>query len=153
MSDSRKNASTNLNDLTPEQLEFKLLDLPSLIGDVANRLTAIRHEKRKLERRIEGVEAASHTSALSMDEYKGLKNAEDRKAFLRMRLEANENWQTMIGRFETLQGTVEKYVAEREQLDDEHKSIRALLEGRHARILERVLSDAMLVNAVRKVSA
>ncbi|NJK42967.1 MAG: hypothetical protein HC933_00715 [Pleurocapsa sp. SU_196_0] len=142
-----------LTELTPEQLEFRLLELPALIADVSGRLTALRAEKRTLERTLEGIEAASHTSALSMEDYKALRNAEDRKAFLRMRLEANENWQAKMHRLEQLQATIEKYNAEREQFDDEHKSIRATLEGRYAQIIEKALTDAMLTNAVRRVAA
>jgi hypothetical protein len=142
----------SLPTLTLEQQQARLLELPGLIHVPASRLTALLAEKRPLEVRIEGLEAANHTHAMQLEDYKALKNADDRKAYLRMRLEANENWQQMTARHRTLAATIDKYRAEREMLQDEHQSLRAVLQAYYVKVIEDGITDRALARLSKAVA-
>jgi hypothetical protein len=141
-----------LPQMTIDQQQARLLELPSLISVPSNQVTAFRAEKRNLERRIDGLEAASHTSALSMEDFKALKNADDRKAYLRMRLEVNENWQKMQSRLESLSASIDKYNVQKGLLEDEHQSLRAVLQSYYAKQIEEAITDNALARVRHSVA-
>jgi hypothetical protein len=83
----------------------------------------------------------------SMD-YGQAKNAEERNAIYRMKLDSSSDWIKHKDRMDSLVTGIEKHTSERDVLEHERKSLKAALEREYAAIIERVLTDEKLARAV-----
>ncbi|WP_243092572.1 hypothetical protein [Thermus hydrothermalis] len=123
--------------LDTARLVSRLVELPGLIGEVSRQLTALRAERRALERR------AAEAWARALAEAPG-KAMELREAQARLALAADPGWNRMQTRLEQLAAAIDRLQAEREALEHERKAIYGAIVARHAEVLEAALAQRFI---------
>ena len=127
----------------------RIVAIPNLMDEIGRRLVAYRAEKRKVEHQLEGLEASIRIATIGKDEYKALKNKEDRDAYYRMALDSSESWTAKRDRLDQLLTVIDKDSQARDVLDHERKALKAALERVYAEVIEAALSDKSLADAMR----
>lgn len=128
----------------------RLLELPALIDAPARRLTALRAERRKADHRLEACENRVRMACMRSDDYRTARNAQERQAIYLSQLYYDDEYQRLTNRRDELGVAIDNATADKEALEREYKALRAALEGRYAEILEAVLTDRTLAEAVAR---
>lgn len=128
----------------------RLLELPAVLDQHGKRKVALRAEKRTLERKIKAREALVRSELLELDVYRSCSNADERAAVYQAALHADPTWESLQERLESLTAGIEVAMHEEGIADHERKALKAALEREYTEIIERVLSDRMLAEAVAK---
>jgi predicted transcriptional regulator len=132
-----------------EQID-RLLALPREIARVGRQLTALRAEKRTLEDDLKRRAATVRVSARKRVEFEGLKTADAREDYLTLAVLEDTDYEEGAKRLRELQAAIDKAQTQKDELQDEHQSLRAVLEGRYADLLERALTDRQLAELVMR---
>ncbi|MDW8357865.1 hypothetical protein [Thermus sp.] len=115
----------------------RLLEIPALIGEVSRQLTALRAERRQLERVAKEVWAREFLAAQG-------RSREEREAQALARLGANPDWNRMQARLEQLAAAIDKLQGEKETLEHERKALYGAIIARHTEVLEAALASRLL---------
>lgn len=134
---------------TLKQIE-RLLALPREIARVGRQLTALRDEKRKLEEDLKKRAVAIRVRARNTVAYDQLKGADAREDWLQLQVFEDTDYEEDSRRVKQLAVAIDKAQVEKDELQDEHQSLRAALEGRYAALLERALTDRQLAELVAR---
>jgi hypothetical protein len=122
----------------------RLLALPREIARVGRQLTALRAEKRDLEVDLKKRAAQARLLARRTPEFLALKGAAAQEDFLTVAVLDDIQWENDHKRLLQLQAAIDKAQVEKDELQDEHQSLRAALEGKYAELLERALTEARM---------
>ncbi|NJK43501.1 MAG: hypothetical protein HC933_03845 [Pleurocapsa sp. SU_196_0] len=129
----------------------RMLELPKLLERAGRQIVAQRAERRTLERKLETLEASIRVRLIEQSTaFQALKNQADREAYLRDSLAKNSEWTFMRDRLESLTTAIEKAVSDKDALEHERKALKAALEREYAAIIERVLTDRQIAEAVAR---
>jgi hypothetical protein len=134
---------------TLKQIE-RLLALPREIARVGRQLTALRDEKRKLEEDLKKRAVAIRVRARNTVAYEQLAGVSAREDWLQLQVFEDTDYEEDSKRIKQLAVAIDKAQAEKDELQDEHQSLRAALEGRYAALLERALADRQLAELVAR---
>ncbi|ADH63772.1 conserved hypothetical protein [Allomeiothermus silvanus DSM 9946] len=132
---------------TLKQIE-RLLALPREIARVGRRLTALRDEKRKLEEDLKKRAVVIRVRARNTAAYEQLKGADAREDWLQLQVLEDTDYEEDSKRLKQLAVAIDKAQVEKDELQDEHQSLRAALEGRYAELLERALTEAKMAQHI-----
>lgn len=138
-----------------EQVQ-RLLELPVEIARLERQRVALRAERRSVEDRLARQRIVVLMEAFDLDpSYKVAKNQVERTVLLEGALHNDDVWSELAERVAQLTTTIERVEADLSALDHERKALKAALEREYASIIEQVLSDRMLADAVtgRRVRA
>ncbi|MCX7782221.1 MAG: hypothetical protein N2318_01080, partial [Meiothermus sp.] len=124
----------------------RLLALPREIARVGRQLTALRAEKRDLEDDLKKRAAKARLLARQTPEFAALTKAAAQEDFLTVAVFEDIQWEEDNKRLKQLQAAIDKLQVEKDELQDEHQSLRAALEGKYAELLERTLTEVKLAN-------
>ncbi|UZX15024.1 hypothetical protein KQ693_10390 [Thermus sp. PS18] len=116
------------------RLVMRLLELPGLIGEVKRQMTALRAERRELERWMEAREAQAYLEVQA-------KTDRERQARARTLLAQVPDWQKAERRLNQILTQLDKLQAELEVLEHERKAIYGALVARHTEALETALAQ------------
>jgi TPP-dependent indolepyruvate ferredoxin oxidoreductase alpha subunit len=133
-------------DPQTQQHITRLLALPREIARVGRQLTALRAEKRDLEDDLKKRAAQARLLARKTPEFAALTRAPAQEDFLTVAVFEDIEWEEDNKRLKQLQAAIDKLQVEKDELQDEHQSLRAILEGKYAELLERVLTEVKLAN-------
>jgi hypothetical protein len=133
-------------DPQTQQHITRLLALPREIARVGRQLTALRAEKRDLEDDLKKRAAKARLLARQTPEFAALTRAPAQEDFLTVAVFEDIEWEEDNKRLKQLQAAIDKLQVEKDELQDEHQSLRAILEGKYAELLERVLTEVKLAN-------
>lgn len=133
-------------DPQTQQHIARLLALPREIARVGRQLTALRAEKRDLEDALKKRAAQVRLRARQTPEFAALTKAAAQEDFLTVAVFEDIQWEEDNRRLKQLQAAIDKLQVEKDELQDEHQSLRAALEGKYAELLERTLTDLKLAN-------
>jgi septal ring factor EnvC (AmiA/AmiB activator) len=132
-----------LNPETHQQIS-RLLALPREIARVGRQLTAMRAEKRNLEDDLKKRAAQARLLSRRTPEFAALTKAAAQEDYLVVAVFEDADWEADNKRLKQLQAAIDKAQVEKDELQDEHQSLRAALEGRYAELLERALTEARM---------
>ncbi len=119
--------------LEAPRLVMRILELPGLIGEAKRQMTALRAERRELERWMEAREAQAYLEVQA-------KTERERQARARVLLAQDPEWQKAEKRLQQILVQLDKIQAELEVLEHERKAIYGALVARHAEVLETALA-------------
>ncbi|GAA6747761.1 hypothetical protein [Thermus tengchongensis] len=120
--------------LEAARLVMRILELPGLIGEVKRQMTALRAERRELERWMEAREAQAYLEAPG-------KTERERQARVKVALAQDPEWQKAEKRLQQILVQLDKLQAELEVLEHEQKAVYGALVARHAEALEAALAQ------------
>lgn len=123
--------------LETAHLVARLMELPVLIGELARQLTALRAERRALERAAKEAWARAYLAASG-------RSKEEREAAALAELAASPDWRRMQTRLEQLAAAIDKAQGEKEVLEHERKALYGAIVARHAEVLEAALAQRLL---------
>lgn len=132
---------------TQKQVE-RLLSLPREMARLGVQLTAMRAEKRQLEDDLKKRAAKARLLARQTPEFAALKGASAQEDFLTVQVFEDMDWEGDNKRLRQLQAAIDKSQTAKDELQDEHQSLRAILEAKYAALLERALTDAKLAQQI-----
>lgn len=119
------------------RLVSRLLELPALIGGLARQMTALRAERRTLERRARELWARALLAAQG-------RTAQEREAEALLALEGDPEYRRIQGRLEQIAAALDRLGAEKEELEHERKAIYGAVVARHTEVLERALAERLI---------
>lgn len=119
--------------LEAARLVMRILELPGLIGEAKRQMTALRAERRGLERWMEAREAQAYLEAPG--------KTRERQARARVLLAQDPEWQKAEKRLQQILVQLDKVQTELEVLEHERKAIYGALVARHAEVLETALAQ------------
>jgi hypothetical protein len=137
-----------LDPETQKQVE-RLLALPREMFGKGRTLTALRAEKRGLEDDLKKRAAKARLEARQTPAFSTLKGASAQEDYLTVAVFEDFEWEEGNKRLKQIQAGIDKLQNEKDELQDEHQSLRAILEAKYAQLLER-LTDRNLVDQVGK---
>lgn len=123
--------------LETARLVARLMELPALIGELARQLTALRAERRTLERAAKEAWARAYLAAPG-------RSKEEREAAALAELAASPDWRRLQARLEQLAAAIDKAQGEKEALEHERKALYGAIVARHAEVLEAALAQRLL---------
>jgi predicted nucleic acid-binding Zn-ribbon protein len=122
--------------LEAQRLVGRLLELPALIRKVGERLTALRAERRAVERELKDREARAYLAAEG-------RSAQEREARARVLLAQDPEYQALVKRLDQLHAAIDVATEEKNALEHERKAIYGALVDRHAQALEMALAQGL----------
>lgn len=126
----------------------RIVELPALIFEEGKKLAGLRADRRVKERQIKAREALLRKELMDLEEYQACKNNDERDALVDHSKYTDPGWEVMQERLEQLVAMIEHSTNRKEALDHERKALKAALEREYAEIIERVLQDKALADAV-----
>lgn len=128
----------------------RILELPPLIEAEGRKLAGLRAERRVQERKLKAREALLRKELMELGEYQEAKNNDERTALFEHSKFIDADWEALQERLEQLISLIDHSTNHKEALDHERKALKAALEREYADIIERLLSDRVLANAVAR---
>ena len=128
----------------------RILELPPLIEAEGRKLAGLRANKRTQERKIKAREALLRKELMELGEYQACRNNDERDALYEHSKYVDADWESLTERLEQILTLIDHSTNLKEALDHERKALKAALEREYADIIERVLNDRALANAVSR---
>jgi len=122
------------SNLPPAKEIIRLLELPALIRKVGERLTALRAERRQVERELKEREARVYLGAEG-------RSAQEREARARVFLSQDPEYQALVKRMDQLYAAIDVATEEKNALEHERKALYAYVINRHSDLLEAAMSQ------------
>jgi|GEM_PF-2877908 len=122
------------SNLPPAKEIIRLLELPALIRKVGERLTALRAERRQVERELKEREARVYLAAEG-------RSAQEREARARVFLSQDPEYQALVKRMDQLYAAIDVATEEKNALEHERKALYAYVINRHSDLLEAAMSQ------------
>jgi len=122
------------SNLPPAKEIIRLLELPALIRKVGERLTALRAERRQVERELKEREARVYLAAEG-------RSAQEREARARVLLSQDPEYQALVKRMDQLYAAIDVATEEKNALEHERKALYAYVINRHSDLLEAAMSQ------------
>ena len=122
------------SNLPPAKEIIRLLELPALIRKVGERLTALRAERRQVERELKEREARVYLTAEG-------RSAQEREARARVLLSQDPEYQALVKRMDQLYAAIDVATEEKNALEHERKALYAYVINRHSDLLEAAMSQ------------
>jgi len=129
------------------RIAARLLDIPAELGKARGRLTAVRAERRNVERDIKKRQTLIKRELAEDDEYKALPNATERGAFYDETCQIDPNLESLTDRLLQLQAAIDVAQANVATLEDERKACYGVLAGYHAAVIHEKHLDEAFANA------
>ena len=126
----------------------RILELPPLIEAEGRKLAGLRAERRTQQRKIDAREALLRKELMELGEYQACRNNDERNALFEHSKHIDLEWEGLQERLEQLLSLIDHSTNHREALDHERKALKAALDREYAEIIEQVLHDKALANAV-----
>lgn len=143
----------SLEGRTIRERTVRILELPPLIDAEGKKLAGLRANRRTQERKIAAREALLRKDLMDLEEYQACNNNDERKALVEHSKYSDPAWEELTERLEQLLSLIDHTTNKKEVLDHERKALKAVLEREYADIIERLLSDRALANAVGRFAA
>ena len=139
-----------LNAKTIYQRIDRILELPPLIEAEGRKLAGLRANKRTQERKIKAREALLRKELMELGEYQACRNNDERDALYENSKYVDADWESLTERLEQILTLIDHSTNHKEVLDHERKALKAALEREYADLIERLLNDRVLANAVSR---
>lgn len=123
--------------LSTGKLVARLMELPALIGGLAKQITALRAERRSLERRAKELWARIFLTVEG-------RTAAEREAKAVRALEVDPDYWRIQQRLEQISAAIDRLGAEKEELEHERKAIYGALIARHTEVLEQAIAARLI---------
>lgn len=140
----------NLTGKTLRDRIDRILELPPLIEAEGKKLAGLRANRRTQERKLKAREALLCKELMELGEYQACRNNDERTALFEHSKHIDGDWEDLQERLEQLLTLIDHSTNHKEALDHERKALKAALEREYADIIERLLSDRVLANAVSR---
>lgn len=126
----------------------RLLALPAELEALERQRTALRAERRTTEVKLTRQRTIVLGELLDDERYRAAKAERERAILTDLALHNDDDWSGLSERVDQLTTTIERVEAEIRVLDHERKALKAALEREYASVIEQILSDKFLADAV-----
>ena len=123
--------------LTSGKWVARLLELPALIGHLARQITALRAERRSLERQ------AKEAWARALLAQEG-RSAAEREARAVVALQGDAEYRRLQHRLEQIAVALDRLQAEKEELEHERKALYGAIVARHTEVLDAAIAARLV---------